>query len=84
MVINGNLDNIFQILEQKYAKTEMVGGFDTYESVKMTPLLVRSTHDSCNQSVYFFQLNHPLIYFDFGRITHFLNPFTKGMNIFFQ
>ena len=30
--LNGNLDNIFQILEQKYTKTELVGGFDTYES----------------------------------------------------
>ena len=32
MVLNVNLDNIFQILEWKYAKTESVGGFDTYES----------------------------------------------------
>ena len=32
VVLNGNLDNIFEILEQKYAKTEMVGRFDTYES----------------------------------------------------
>ena len=31
IVLNGNLDNIFQILEQKYAKTEMVGGFVTHE-----------------------------------------------------
>ena len=32
IVLNGNLDNIFQILEQKYAITELVGGFDTCES----------------------------------------------------
>ena len=31
-VLNGNLANNFQISEQNYAKTEMVGGFDTYES----------------------------------------------------
>ena len=30
----GNLDNIFQILEQIYTKIELVGGFDTYESFK--------------------------------------------------
>ena len=29
-MLNGNLDNIFQILEQEYAKTELVGGFDTF------------------------------------------------------
>ena len=33
-------DNIFQISEQKYAKTESVGGFDTYEFLKVTPLLM--------------------------------------------
>ena len=32
MVLNGNLANNFQILEQNYTKTEMVGGFDTYDS----------------------------------------------------
>ena len=32
IILNGNWDNIFQILEKKYTKIEMVGGFDTYES----------------------------------------------------
>ena len=31
MVLNGNLAKNFQILEQCYAKTEMVGLFDTLE-----------------------------------------------------
>ena len=33
VILDRNL-NIFQILEQKYAKTEMAGGFDTYKSFK--------------------------------------------------
>ena len=32
-VLNGILANSFQISEQTYAKTEMVGRFDTYESL---------------------------------------------------
>ena len=36
MVLNRNLAHNFQILEQNYAKTEMVGVFDIYESLKMT------------------------------------------------
>ena len=39
----------FKISEQKYAKTEMEGGFDTYENfLKMTLLLMTSTPESCN------------------------------------
>ena len=50
ILLNENLDNNFQILEH-YAKTEMVGEFDTYKDFfKMTSLLMWSIPYSCNRS----------------------------------